>query len=128
MQKIKDYVEANKDRFLEELFELLRFPSVSADPQFKEGVINTAQFVAQKLKDAGADNVEICPTAGYPIVYGEKIIDPSLPTVLVYGHYDVQPADPIELWETPPFEPTVRDGKIYARGAADDKGQFYMHV
>jgi acetylornithine deacetylase/succinyl-diaminopimelate desuccinylase-like protein len=106
----------------------LRFPSVSADPQYKEGVLNTAQFVAQKLKDAGADNVEICPTAGYPIVYGEKIIDASLPTVLVYGHYDVQPADPIELWETPPFEPTVRDGKIYARGSADDKGQFYMHV
>ncbi len=128
MQKIKDYVEANKDRFLEELFELLRFPSVSADPQFKEGVLNTAEFVAQKLKDAGADNVEICPTAGYPIVYGEKIFDPSLPTVLVYGHYDVQPADPIELWDTPPFEPTVRDGKIYARGSADDKGQFYMHV
>lgn len=128
MQKIKDYVEANKDRFLDELFELLRFPSVSADPQFKEGVLNTAEFVAQKLKDAGANNVEICPTAGYPIVYGERIIDSNLPTVLVYGHYDVQPADPIELWDTPPFEPTIRDGKIYARGAADDKGQFYMHV
>ena len=128
MQNIKDYVEANKERFLEELFELLRFPSVSADPKFKEGVLNTAAFVAQKLKDAGADKVEICPTAGYPIVYGEKLFDPSLPTVLVYGHYDVQPADPIELWDTPPFEPTVRDGKIYARGAADDKGQFYMHV
>ena len=98
MQKIKDYVEANKDRFLDELFELLRFPSVSADPQFKEGVLNTAEFVAQKLKAAGADNVELCPTAGYPIVYGEKMIDPALPTVLVYGHYDVQPADPIELW------------------------------
>src|SRR5690606_29234974 len=99
-----------------------------ADPQFKEGVLNTAEFVAQKLKDAGANNVEICPTAGYPIVYGERIIDSNLPTVLVYGHYDVQPADPIELWDTPPFEPTIRDGKIYARGAADDKGQFYMHV
>src|SRR5690606_26243813 len=117
-----------KDRFLEELFELLRFPSVSADPQFRQGVLDTAEFVAQKLTRAGADKVEICPTAGYPIVYGEKIIDPALPTVLVYGHYDVQPADPIELWDTPPFEPTVRDGKIYARGAADDKGQFYMHV
>src|SRR5690606_13901125 len=128
MQNIKDYVEANKDRFLEELFELLRFPSVSADPQYKQGVLDTAEFVAKKLQDAGADNVEICPTAGYPIVYGEKIFDPSLPTVLVYGHYDVQPADPLELWDTPPFEPTVRDGKIYARGAADDKGQFYMHV
>ncbi|NGM90895.1 M20 family dipeptidase, partial [Parapusillimonas sp. SGNA-6] len=121
MQNIKDYVEAHKDRFLNELFELLRFPSVSADPQFKEGVLSTAEYVANKLKEAGAENVEICPTAGYPIVYGEKIFDPSLPTVLVYGHYDVQPADPLELWNTPPFEPTVRDGKIYARGAADDK-------
>ncbi len=128
MQKIKDYVETHRERFLNELFELLRFPSVSADPQFKEGVLRTAEYVAEKLKDAGADNVEICPTAGYPIVYGEKIFDSSLPTILVYGHYDVQPADPLELWETPPFEPTVRDGKIYARGAADDKGQFYMHV
>lgn len=128
MQNIKDYVEANKQRFLDELLELLRFPSVSADPKYKEGVLNTAEFVAKKLEDAGADKVEICPTAGYPIVYGEKVFDPSLPTVLVYGHYDVQPADPIELWDTPPFEPTVRDGKIYARGAADDKGQFYMHV
>ena len=128
MQKIKDYVETHRERFLNELFELLRFPSVSADPQFKEGVLRTAEYVAEKLKDAGADNVEICLTAGYPIVYGEKIFDSSLPTILVYGHYDVQPADPLELWETPPFEPTVRDGKIYARGAADDKGQFYMHV
>lgn len=128
MQKIKDYVSANKDRFLDELFALLRYPSVSADPKFKDDVVATADFVAQKLKDAGADSVEVCPTAGYPIVYGEKLIDPTLPTVLVYGHYDVQPADPLELWETPPFEPTVRNGNIYARGAADDKGQFYMHV
>lgn len=128
MQKIQEYVEANKDRFLEELFELLRFPSVSADPKYAGDVRKTAEFVAQKLRDAGADNVEICETAGHPIVYGEKIVDPAKPTVLVYGHYDVQPADPLELWETPPFEPTVRDGKIYARGACDDKGQFYMHV
>lgn len=128
MQEIKKYVEDNKERFLEELFQLLRFPSVSADPQYKADVLQTADFVAAKLKEAGADQVEICQTAGYPIVYGEKIIDPALPTVLVYGHYDVQPADPIELWDTPPFEPTVRDGKIYARGACDDKGQFYMHV
>ncbi|MGF1923116.1 MAG: dipeptidase [Bacteroidia bacterium] len=128
MQEIKKYVEDNKQRFLEELFELLRFPSVSADPKYKDDVLNTADFVAQKLKDAGADQVEICETAGYPIVYGEKIIDPALPTVLIYGHYDVQPPDPLELWKTPPFEPTVRDGKIYARGACDDKGQFYMHV
>ncbi|SFT13472.1 dipeptidase [Sphingobacterium wenxiniae] len=128
MQTIKEYVQSNKDRFLEELFELLRFPSISADPKYKGDVLKTAEFVAQKLRDAGADKVEVCPTAGNPIVYGEKIIDSALPTVLVYGHYDVQPADPLELWETPPFEPTVRDGKIYARGAADDKGQFYMHV
>ncbi|MGE6221367.1 dipeptidase [Nubsella zeaxanthinifaciens] len=128
MQEIKKYVEENKERFLEELFQLLRFPSVSADPKYKNDVLQTADFVAQKLKDAGADKVEVCATAGYPIVYGEKIIDASLPTVLIYGHYDVQPPDPLELWKTPPFEPTVRDGKIYARGACDDKGQFYMHV
>src|SRR5690554_7781727 len=128
MKVIKEYVEANKQRFLDELFELLRFPSVSADQKYAGDVRRTAEFVAQKLRDAGADQVEICETAGHPIVYGEKIIDPSKPTVLVYGHYDVQPADPLELWHTPPFEPTVRDGKIYARGACDDKGQFYMHV
>jgi len=128
MEQIKQYIEQNRERFLDELFELLRFPSVSADPQYKDSVLKTADYVAEKLKQAGADNVEVCPTAGYPIVYGEKIIDTTLPTVLVYGHYDVQPADPLELWKTPPFEPTVRDGKIYARGACDDKGQFYMHV
>lgn len=128
MQIIKNYIEKNRERFLNELFELLRFPSVSADPKYKLNVLQTADFVAQKLKEAGADKVEVCATAGYPIVYGEKIIDANLPTVLVYGHYDVQPADPLELWHTPPFEPTLRDGKIYARGACDDKGQFYMHV
>ena len=128
MQQIKQYVEQNKQRFLDELFELLRFPSVSADPKYKQDVLKTADYVAQKLKDAGADHVEICETAGNPIVYGEKGSDPAKPTILVYGHYDVQPADPLELWETPPFEPTIRDGKIYARGSADDKGQFYMHV
>ena len=128
MQIIKEYIESNKDRFLAELFDLLRFPSVSADAQYKEHVLSTAEFVAQKLKDAGADSTQVCPTAGYPIVYGEKIVDPNKPTVLVYGHYDVQPPDPLELWNTPPFEPTIRDGKIYARGACDDKGQFYMHV
>lgn len=128
MQVIKQYIEENKQRLLDELFELLRFPSVSADPKYATDVLNAADYVAKKLTDAGADNVEVCQTAGYPIVYGEKIIDASLPTVLVYGHYDVQPADPLELWKTPPFEPTIRDGKIYARGACDDKGQFYMHV
>ncbi len=128
MQVIKNYVEQNRQRFLDELFELLRFPSVSADPKYKGDVLKTADFVAEKLKEAGANQVEVCSTEGYPIVYGEKIIDPALPTVLVYGHYDVQPPDPLELWHTPPFEPTLRDGKIYARGACDDKGQFYMHV
>ncbi|PPL04510.1 dipeptidase [Parapedobacter indicus] len=128
MKTIKNYVEANQQRFLDELFELLRFPSVSADSAYSDDVRHTAEYVAQKLTDAGAENVEICSTAGHPIVYGEKIIDPAKPTVLVYGHYDVQPPDPLELWETPPFEPTVRDGKIFARGACDDKGQFYMHI
>src|ERR1700753_2896179 len=128
MQYIKTYVEQNKQRFLDELFELLRFQSVSADPKDKADVLKTANYTAQKLRDAGADKVEVCETDGYPIVYGEKLVDPSKPTVLVYGHYDVQPPDPLELWNTPPFEPTIRDGKIYARGACDDKGQFYMHV
>jgi acetylornithine deacetylase/succinyl-diaminopimelate desuccinylase-like protein len=128
MQLIKDYVAQHKQRLLDELFDLLRFPSVSADPKYKPELLKTADFVAKKLRDAGADKVEACQTDGNPIVYGEKIIDPSKPTVLVYGHYDVQPPDPLELWKTPPFEPTVRDGKIYARGACDDKGQFYMHI
>lgn len=128
MQNVKDYVKENKQRFLDELFELLRFPSVSADPKYKGDVQKAAEYVAQKLRDAGADKVEVCPTSGHPIVYAEKIVDTDLPTVLVYGHYDVQPADPLELWDTPPFEPTVRDGKIFARGACDDKGQVYMHV
>jgi len=128
MQFIKNYVEQHKQRLLDELFVLLRFPSISADPRYKEDVFKTADFVAQKLKDAGADNVEVVTTGGYPVVYGEKIIDSSQPTILVYGHYDVQPPDPLELWETPPFEPTIRDGKIFARGACDDKGQFYMHI
>jgi acetylornithine deacetylase/succinyl-diaminopimelate desuccinylase-like protein len=128
MQQIKQYIEEHKQRFLDELFSLLRFPSISANPTYKPDLLKTANFVAEKLRDAGADNVEVCQTAGNPIVYGEKIIDRSKPTVLVYGHYDVQPPDPLELWNTPPFEPTIRDGKIYARGACDDKGQFYMHV
>lgn len=134
MEKVQQYIQAEKDRFLEELFELLRIPSVSADPAYKKDVFRTAEFVANSLKKVGIDAVEICQTAGYPIVYGEKMIDPSAPTVLVYGHYDVQPADPIELWESPPFEPVIKktelhpDGAIYARGSCDDKGQMYMHV
>ncbi len=131
---INTYIEKNKDRFLNELFELLRIPSVSADPKYKADVIKTAVCVKEKLVAAGADKVEICETAGYPIVYGEKIIDAKLPTVLVYGHYDVQPADPIELWTSGPFEPVIKktdlhpEGAIFARGSCDDKGQMYMHV
>ena len=123
-----EYVEQNKDRFLEELMELLRIPSVSADPKYKNDVNRAAEYIREKLESAGADNVEICSTAGHPIVYGEKLLDPSLPTVLVYGHYDVQPADPIDLWNSPPFEPVIVDEKIYARGSCDDKGQMYMHI
>ncbi|TAF33521.1 MAG: dipeptidase [Cytophagales bacterium] len=125
---METYLNEHKERFLAELCDWLRIPSISADSNYKAEVLKAAEFLAQKLKDAGADSVEICPTAGHPIVYGEKIISPDLPTVLVYGHYDVQPADPINLWTTPAFEPDVRDGKIYARGACDDKGQVYMHV
>lgn len=123
-----DYIKDNKQKFLDELFDLLRLPSVSADPAYKNDVLKTAEFVKNSLISAGADNVEVCETAGYPIVYGDKIIDPKLPTVLVYGHYDVQPADPLELWDSPAFEPVIKNEKIYARGACDDKGQMYMHV
>ncbi len=126
--QINSYINANKDRFLNELLDLLRIPSVSADPNYKKDVLRTADAVKERLISAGANNVEICTTPGYPIVYGEKIIDPSLPTVLVYGHYDVQPADPLNLWTSPPFEPVIKNDKIYARGACDDKGQMYMHV
>ncbi|MDB9774949.1 dipeptidase [Vicingaceae bacterium] len=128
MKDVREYLEANKDRFINELVELLRIPSVSADSAYKKDTMAAADAVRNMLEKAGADKTEICPTAGYPVVYGEKIINPSLPTILVYGHYDVQPADPIELWDSPPFEPVIKDGKIYARGAADDKGQMYMHV
>lgn len=125
---MKEYIEKHKDRFLEELFDLLSIPSVSTDQDRADKMLDTANFVAGKLKDAGADTVEIIPTPGYPVVYGEKKIKKGLPTVLVYGHYDVQPEDPVELWHTPPFEPTVKNNRIYARGACDDKGQFYMHI
>ncbi len=125
---MNDYIEKNKQRFLDELFELLRIPSVSADSKFKGDVLKTAEYVKNKLTDAGADKAQLFQTAGFPIVYAEKIKDKSLPTVLVYGHYDVQPADPYDLWDSPPFEPQIRDGRIYARGACDDKGQMYMHL
>ena len=124
------YIAAHKERFVQELLQLLRLPSISADPAFSQDVLETAGAVAQALIHAGCDNVEVCDTEGYPIVYGEKILDPELPTVLVYGHYDVQPPDPVDLWDSPPFEPVIREtelhpeGAIYARGASDDKGQF----
>ena len=128
MEQLTPYLNANKERFLNELLDLLRIPSVSADLKFSADVLRTAEEVKKRLLEAGVDKAEICQTPGFPVVYGEKIIDANLPTVLVYGHYDVQPADPYELWNSPPFEPVVMDGNIYARGACDDKGQMYMHV
>lgn len=134
MDETQRFITENKQRFLDELLELLKIPSVSADPAYNQDVLNTADKVAQYLTAAGADNVEVCETSGYPVVYGEKIINPSLPTVLVYGHYDVQPPDPMDLWESGPFEPIIKkteihpEGAIFARGSADDKGQFFMHV
>lgn len=128
MNEWKEYQEKNKQRFLEELLELLRIPSVSARTEHKQDMIRCAEVVKNRLLEAGAGRAEIFPTEGHPVVYGEKIIDKNKPTVLVYGHYDVQPADPLELWDSGPFDPLIKDGKIYARGACDDKGQFYMHV
>lgn len=128
MEQLKQYLDSNKERFLDELKELLKIPSVSADPAFSEDVKRAAEWLEGEYKKIGLENVEVMPTPGHPIVYGEKIIDPNLPTVLVYGHYDVQPPDPIELWDSPPFEPVVKDGNIVARGACDDKGQAYMHI
>lgn len=132
--EIKKYIDAHRDRFVEELMALLRIPSVSADPAFKDHVTEAAHLTADYLRKAGVKVVDVCSTPGYPVVYGEYVVDPSLPTVLIYGHYDVQPPDPIELWESGPFEPVIRktdihpEGAIFARGACDDKGQFFMHV
>lgn len=128
MQVWKDYQQQHKDRFLNELLDMLRIPSISAKSECKPHMLTCAQSVKTHLLQAGADVVEIYETGGHPAVYAEKIIDPSKPTVLVYGHYDVQPPEPLDLWTTPPFEPTIRDGKIFARGSCDDKGQFYMHI
>ncbi len=134
MEATQAYIAEHKERFLQELIELLKIPSVSADPAYAGDVRKTAEEVAARLKSAGADNVEICETNGYPIVYADKIMSADLPTVLVYGHYDVQPADPIELWTSPPFDPVVKEteihpeGAVFARGACDDKGQMFMHV
>jgi len=134
MDYIKNYINKNKDRFVSELIELLKIPSISADPKYKKEVFFCADTVANSLKKAGAENIEICNTDGYPIVYADKIVNDKLPTILIYGHYDVQPPDPLELWDSGPFEPVIKktdihpDGAIFARGACDDKGQFYMHV
>ena len=134
MKATQNFIQENKERFLSELVDLLKLPSVSADPKFSKDVHKTAESIAEHLNKIGMDTVEICQTAGYPIVYGEKIIDSTLPTVLVYGHYDVQPADPIDLWTSPAFEPVIKttaihpEGAIFARGACDDKGQMFMHV
>ena len=128
MNAWKEFQETNKDRFLQELLDLLRIPSVSAKSEHNADMQACAKAVAESLTDAGAQIATIYETEGHPIVYGEIIVDPSFPTVLVYGHYDVQPADPLELWNSGPFDPTIIDGKIFARGACDDKGQFYMHV
>jgi acetylornithine deacetylase/succinyl-diaminopimelate desuccinylase-like protein len=128
MQVWNDYLSQNKERFLDELLDLLRIPSVSAKSEHQADMIACAEKVQTRLIEAGADTAKIYPTKGHPIVFGEKTIDAALPTVLVYGHYDVQPADPLNLWHSPPFEPVIKDGKIFARGACDDKGQFYMHV
>ena len=134
MEKTQAYIQSNKPRFLEELFELLRIPSVSADPAYKGDVKRAAESVAESLRKAGAEGVQVHETAGHPIVYGQKILHPSLPTVLIYGHYDVQPPDPVDLWHSPPFEPTIKktdihpDGAIFARGSCDDKGQVFMQI
>lgn len=134
MLKSLEYVTTHKDRFVHELIDLLKIPSVSADPAYVQEVLTAAEAIKKSLLDAGCDLAEVCETKGYPIVYGEKIVDPKLPTVLVYGHYDVQPPDPLDLWDSPPFEPVIKktelhpDGAIFARGACDDKGQLYMHV
>src|SRR5215213_9306025 len=124
----KEYQDQNQQRFLDEMLELLRIPSISAKSERKEDMRKCAELVKQRLLDSGADKAEVMQTAGHPVVYAEKLIDPSRPTVLVYGHYDVQPPEPLELWHSGPFDPVIKEGKVFARGSADDKGQFYMHV
>jgi acetylornithine deacetylase/succinyl-diaminopimelate desuccinylase-like protein len=128
MKEIRDYIDSNRKRFLDELFELLRIPSVSAKAEAKQDLYRAAEMLRDRLMEAGADRAELFETAGWPVVFGQRFIDANLPTVLVYGHYDVQPAEPLDLWKSPPFEPEIREEKIYARGADDDKGQLFMHV
>src|ERR1700761_8714989 len=125
---VQEYVHANRQRLLDELLDLLRIPSISTLPEHKGDVARAAQFVADQLKAAGMENVEVIPSSKHPLVYADWLHAPGKPTVLCYGHYDVQPPDPVELWKTPPFEPNIRDGNIYARGACDDKGQMYSHI
>ena len=127
MNDLKAFIQDNKDRLLQELFELIRIPSISSKEAHKDDMYEAAAWIKARLLEKGAEKAEVLDTDGHPVVYGEKTIDPSLPTVLVYGHYDVQPVEPLNLWKSPPFEPEIRDGKIYARGADDDKGQMYMH-
>jgi acetylornithine deacetylase/succinyl-diaminopimelate desuccinylase-like protein len=128
MKDLKKYIESNKDRFLEELFSLIRIPSISSQEEHKPDMIRCAERWRELILAAGADRCEVMPTAGNPVVYGEKIISKTAPTVMVYGHYDVMPVDPLELWKSDPFEPVIKDGKIWARGADDDKGQSFMHA
>lgn len=125
---MKAYIEKNRDRFFDELFALLRIPSISSDSGRKDDMVRCAEYLVTLLKQAGADRTEVCPTTGNPVVYAEKLISPDVPTVLVYGHYDVMPVDPVSLWNSDPFEPEIRDGAIYARGANDDKGQTFIHI
>ncbi|MCD8312705.1 MAG: M20/M25/M40 family metallo-hydrolase, partial [Bacteroidales bacterium] len=126
--EIKEYIEKNKERFFEELFSVLRIPSVSSQEAHRPDMVRCAERLVELLKEAGCERAEVCPTKGHPVVFAEKIIDPALPTVMVYGHYDVQPVDPIELWKSDPFEPEIHDGAIWGRGANDDKGQTFMHI
>jgi acetylornithine deacetylase/succinyl-diaminopimelate desuccinylase-like protein len=128
MDFVKEYIAEHRDRFLQELFGLIRIPSISSEVDHKEDMVKAAEYWRNRLREAGAEHTEIYQTAGNPVVYGEKIINPALPTILVYGHYDVMPVDPLELWDSPPFKPEVRNDKIYARGADDDKGQSYMQA
>lgn len=128
MENIKNYIEANSERFLEELFGLLRIPSISASEVYKSDMYRAAEYIRNMLLENGADSAEVIETTGNPVVWGEKIIDPDLPTILVYGHYDVMPAEPLDKWDSPPFEPEIRDGRIWGRGADDDKGQLFMHL
>jgi acetylornithine deacetylase/succinyl-diaminopimelate desuccinylase-like protein len=128
METVQKYIQDNKQRFLDELLEFLRIPSISADNKYKEDVLRAATWLSNELKRIGMDGVEIIPTEGHPVVFGEKKVSDDVPTILVYGHYDVQPADPLNLWNSPPFEPVIKDEKIWSRGSCDDKGQVYMHV